>query len=81
MKDKIELTRAAFERWLGNAPNGVIETRWKELCAEAEKREPVVAFGLLSDNGNVISVHPNAEYLARHYPNSTIIKLVEEVSK
>ncbi len=52
MKQKIELTFEAFKRWLNpittlNVYNRDHEEHWQALCAEAEKREPVVVYSVI----------------------------------
>jgi len=53
MKDKIELTYEAFERWFREHIHGLmpIDSHWKSLCAEAEKPEKKKALAYVSAYG------------------------------
>jgi hypothetical protein len=85
MKDKIELTFAAFKRWVYDL--NVLkspEHHWQSLCAEAEKREPLYTWAIYDESCNhVFGNHrtkEEADEFVKEYKsnNYRVIKLVEE---
>lgn len=59
-KQKIELTFESFKRWLGDEE--AEERCWKDLCAEAEKREPIVRWAVYDlRTGSVFDITDSEE--------------------
>jgi hypothetical protein len=89
MKDKIELTRASFERWHNYVCTTseflTTEEKWQSLCAEAEKKEPIIMWAVVSYGGYYEAFETKKQAEDRLSVLSCsglrIIKLVEEVSK
>jgi hypothetical protein len=79
MKQKIELSFEAFKRWFNNPE--IEPVQWQSLCAEAEKREPVVRYIVKQPDGYMFLScfeELKAAQDAAKLSNGTVIKLVEE---
>jgi len=85
MKDKIELSFAAFKRWCSNIDDeAVVNKNWIELCAEAEKREPIVRYLVKQPDGYMFLScfeELKAAQDAAKLSGGIVIRLVEEQEK
>jgi hypothetical protein len=87
LKKEITLNFEAFKRWLEASNLALVfftakaipdpEKEWQSLCAEAEKREPIVQYVALNKDGSIRFMARDLEYLVRHYAEYEIIKLQE----
>jgi hypothetical protein len=79
-KQNIELSFEAFKRWTSNIiglrgyePEGI----WQDLCAEAEKREPLLAYAVRTNDYVFLYDCFDDAKISADKNNSQVIKLQE----